>query len=631
MRIRAQLADDAATARTKVTSKLKSRWVHLAAGLVIASVALAGCSGTSGSSSSSGPGASANTATFALPPATTANWIWPFAPIADFSVTNAGSFQELMYRPLYWFGDSKGSPALDESLSLAKLPVYSDGGTTVTIKLKSYKWSNGEKLTAQDVLFWFNMEKAEKANYAAYVPGQFPDNVVSATAPNSTTVVFKTDKAYSQQWFTYNQLGQITPMPAAWDKTSATADGTCSTDVTGCSAVYKYLNAQSKDLPTYATNKLWQVVDGPWHLKSFNADGHVSFIPNTKYSGPVKPTLKQFNLAPYTTEDAEFNVLRSGQTIDVGYIPASDISQPKSASSGPAAAGPNPLKNYDLVPQFLYGINYFPINFNNPTVGPIFKQLYFRQALQSVVDQNSIITTAAKNYGVPTTGPIPSYPASPLISSVEKNNPYPFSLSKASKLLSDNGWTVKPGGVTTCTSPGTAAGDCGTGITQGQPLTFSLPYASGNSETTTAMESMKSNASKVGITLNLSSAPFNTIIGNAVPCKPTDASCSWEFENWGGGWTYDNDYYPTGESIFETGAGSNVGSYSSPTMDALINDTNTKSGTAVMQTYENALAKDLPVVWQPNYTYSLTEIASGLKGVTPQSPFGVLTPENWRY
>jgi peptide/nickel transport system substrate-binding protein len=341
--------------------------------------------------------------------------------------------------------------------------------------------------------------------------------------------------------------------------------------------------------------------------------------------------LKKFILAPYTTDTSEFNVLHTGQTIDVGYIPTQDISQPKSASSGPAEAGPNPLKNYDLVPQFLYGINYFPYNFNNPTVGPIFKQLYFRQAMQSVVDQDSIIKSTAKNYGVPTTGPIPLYPSSPLVSSTEKNNPYPFSLSKASSLLTAHGWKVVAGGSTTCVKPGTAADECGTGITAGEALTFSLPYASGNATIDVGMQSLKSNASKVGITLNLAQQPFNTVIGAAVPCKPTDATCSWQMANWGGGWVYANDYYPTGESLFETGAGSNSGSYSNPTMDGLINDTNTKSGTPVLQTYENALAKDLPVVWQPNYTYSLTEIASGLKGVNPQSAFGLLTPEQWHW
>jgi peptide/nickel transport system substrate-binding protein len=324
-------------------------------------------------------------------------------------------------------------------------------------------------------------------------------------------------------------------------------------------------------------------------------------------------------------------VLRAGSTIDVGYIPTQDIAQPKTDVSDPASAGPNPLKNYDLAPWFLYGINYFPYNFNNPTVGPIFKQLYFRQAFQSVVDQNSVIKSAAKNYGVPTTGPIPLYPQSPLISSGETNNPYPFSISKATSLLTDNGWKVVKGGTTTCAKPGTGSGECGAGITAGEALTFSLPYASGNQTIDTAMQTLKSDASQVGITLNLTSEPFNTVIGNSTPCTPDQAACKWEFGNWGGGWVYADDYYPTGEGIFATGAGSNSGSYSNPDIDKLIQATNTQSGTAVMQSYENALAKDLPVVWQPNYTYSLTEVAGGLKGVTPQNPFGLITPENWKW
>ena len=588
-----------------------------------------GASSSSSNAGSGGPGKAANVASFALPPATVPNWIWPFAPLADFSVTNAGNLQALLYRPLYWFGDDKGGPLINPSLSVANPPKYSADGKTITITLKPYVWSNGEKVTAQDVVFWINMEKAEKANYAAYVAGTFPDDLASVTAPDASTVVLTTKAAYSQQWFTYNELGQITPMPMAWDVTGPGKPGTCATDVNGCKAVWAYLNSQAKDLPSYASSPIWTVVDGPWKLKSFNSDGHVAFVPNPTYAGPIKATLKEFDLVPYTTDTAEFNVLRAGSTIDVGFIPTQDISKSKPAGSGPATAGPNPIKGYDLAPLFLYGVNYFPENFNNPKVGAIFKQLYFRQALQSVVDQNAVLSAAAKGYGVPTTGPVPLYPDSPLVSTLEKNNPYPFSISAAKKYLSDNGWNVTPNGVTKCAKPGTAAGDCGAGITAGEPLTFDLQFSSGNQSVTTAMSALKSDAAQVGITLNLSQAPFNSVIGTAVPCS--GPKCTWQMQNWGGGWAYSPDYYPTGESIFQTGAGSNSGSYSNPAIDKLIVDTNNQSGTAVMQKYEDALSKDLPVIWQPNYTYSLTEIAGGLQGVNPQNPFGYITPEQWHW
>lgn len=596
-------------------------------------LALTGCSSASNSptaaNSATAPGKSANTATFALPPNAVPNWIWPFSPIADFSLTNSGNLQQLLFRPLYWFGND-GKAEVSDSLSLAAQPVYSNGGKTATITLKDYKWSNGTAVTSADVMFWFNMAKAEKKNFAAYVPGQFPDNIVSATAPDAKTVVFNTDKAYSQQWLLYNQFSQITPMPQAWDMTSKTAKGTCATDVSGCAAVYTYLVSQSKDLPTYDSNPLWKIVDGPWSLKSFNSDGHLAFVPNPDYSGPVKASLKEFIEVPFTTDSAEFNVLRGASTIDVGYLPSQDVREARPANTTPDQAGPNPLgTNYTMHPWNLYGINYFPINYNNPTVGPIFKQLYFRQALQSVVDQQGILNSTAKNYGFPTTGPVPVFPDSPLVSQVEKDNPYPFDIKAATKYLADNGWSVTSGQAATCTNPGTSAGQCGAGIANGQALTFNLMYASGTQTVTTAMESLKSNAAQAGIILDISAAPFNTVIGTIIPC--TGSSCTWEMGNWGGGWVYAPDFYPTGETLFQTSAGSNSGGYSNPAMDKLILATTTESGISVMQAFEDALAKDVPVVWQPNYTYSLTMVANALQGVAPQNPYGSINPEQWHY
>ena len=82
-----------------------------------------GSSGTGASGSSGGTPVSGGTATFALPPSTTPNYIFPFTSSTFFSVVNAEDFQYLMYRPLYWFGNG-ASPTLNTSLSLADTPVY---------------------------------------------------------------------------------------------------------------------------------------------------------------------------------------------------------------------------------------------------------------------------------------------------------------------------------------------------------------------------------------------------------------------------------------------------------------------------------------------------------------------------
>ena len=98
--------------------------------------------------------------------------------------------------------------------------------------------------------------------------------------------------------------------------------------------------------------------------------------------------------------------------------------------------------------------------------------------------------------------------------------------------------------------------------------------------------------------------------------------------DWGIGWSYGPDYYPTGESIFATGSGENFGSYSNPVNDANINATHLVSGTAVLDKYENYLSKELPVIWMPDPDSQISEVSAKLKGVT-QSPLLNYTPEFW--
>ena len=233
---------------------------------------------------------------------------------------NLFDFTYLMYRPLYWFGTGV-QPALNTSLSLASAPVFS--GRNVTIKLNNYKWSNGSPVTAQDVMFWINMDRAVPQDWFDYSPGAFPANVSNIKGVSSNELTMTLKKTYSSYWFLYNELSQITPMPAAWDRT-ASGPSNCDTTVSDCAAVYSYLAAQAKDLDTYATNPTWAIVDGPWKLSAFNADGHITFVPNKSYSGPVKPKLAAFQEVPFTTDAAEYDVLQSPSSstkIDVG-LPA---------------------------------------------------------------------------------------------------------------------------------------------------------------------------------------------------------------------------------------------------------------------------------------------------------------------
>ena len=603
---------------------------------------------------SSGASVTKTVVTFAEGPGASPNYIFPFTTLAHFSVANLSQFQEFMYRPMYWFGKG-ATPTINPKLSLAKMPKASNGNKTFTITLKTYKWSNGEKVTSTDVLFWMNIWHAKPTGYAGYFPGglSMPTSVkaIKITSPTTFTLSFK--RSFNPHWLLYNELSEITPLPKAWTRTSLTAapgsagcfNAPFGTNDTACKAVYIFLSEQSgynptkpttkiNALPTYATSPLWGVVDGPWKLHSFGATQPAVMVPNPTYSGPNKPKIKEFIEKPFTTSSAEFNALVNG-TIDWGGLPATDVTSNATPPTKPSATlkpgknNPRLASTYKIIPVYRWGMNYFPENFNSTgdtgNAGPIFRQLYFRQALQDLVTQTAYISHFFKGYGVPTYGPVPVWPHNSFASKYEEKNPYPYSPSKAKALLKSHGWKVVPNGVSTCVKPGTGAHNCGAGIKKGAKLAFTLQYTSGTKSETALMNAERGSWLQAGIKMSLNSATFNTVIGNAVPCHVkagTSKTCKWQMENWGGGWIYSPDYYPSGTEIFETGAASNSGDFHTKTNDKLISQT--EVGSATLTKYENLVAKKLAVIWQPEIVTAV-ELHKGLHH-PPLSPLGDTTP-----
>jgi peptide/nickel transport system substrate-binding protein len=601
----------------------------LAAGAVVLALVAAGCSSSGNSNSSSGTTAvKGGTAVWAEPPSSVPTYIFPYVDSSNISNLNLFDLQYLMYRPLYWFGQN-GQPEPNNSLSLANPPVVN--GRNVTITLKHYMWSDGTQVTAQNVMFWLNMEKALPADYGAYTG--FPANMSSIKVVSPTEIQMTMSKPYSASWLQYNDLSEIVPMPTAWDRT-ASGPSHCETTVSDCAAVYSYLNKQAENLSGYATSPIWGVVDGPWRLSSFNADGHNTFVPNKKYSGPVKPKLSAFQEVPFTTDSAEYDVLRSPSSstkIDVGYLPDQDApSKPANAS-----VGSNPLSGYTLDPLYPWGIDYSAMNFQSSISdhGAIFKQLYFRQALQYMMNQKAIISGPLRGYGALTVGPVAATPATKWLSSTGRaGDPYPYNPTKAKQLLTSNGWKVTPGGTSTCAKPGTAAGECGAGVTAGSGLDFNFLYLSGTAWVQSEMTQLQSNSSSIGIKLNLVPKTLGDILsevgGNCVVVK---APCNWDMANWGFGWSFSPDYLPTGDQLFECGAVANSGGFCDKTNDSLIGQTLTNDSLSLFYQWQNYLAPKLPVIYQPNAAYTLTEVSNSLKGYFPQSPTLSLTPEDWYF
>jgi peptide/nickel transport system substrate-binding protein len=619
--------------------------------VLLGSIGLVACSSApTARSSTSSPGttttagsrtpAKGGTAYFAEQPETPPDYIFPLVSGAYFTPANTSDLQTLLYEPLYWFGE-KSSTSIDYQLSIGNPPVYSDGNKVVTITLKHYMWSDGEEVSARDVVFWIDLLKASRDDWASYVPGGFPDNVVSAAATGPETVQLRLNASYNPIWYTYNELSQITPLPVAWDRTSVSAappspDERDLPDTTPSSAraVYNFLNSQAKDISGYSTSPIWSVVDGPWRLTSLTTNGTATFEPNSRFSGPNKAHLAKFVELPFTSAAAEFSVLRAGPAaggpgsspssdeISVGYVPDNDLPQSGALRS----------QGYQLVDWYPFQFDYFEPNFNNPTVGPILRQLYFRQAFQHLVDQTGWIHAYYGGLGVPTYGPVPASPANPYADANASVNPYPFSVPAARSLLSEHGWKVVPNGVTTCARPGTGVNECGRSITSGEGLNFTLLYPSGLPYTDGSMVDLQSVARKVGIEIALQVATPTTIASTILSCSASQAACSWELGQYGTGWVFEPDHYPSGEEIFETGALGNVANYSNSTTDKLILATTTTSAAgaqAALDSYQDQVRLELPNFWQPS-PGTLVTIQSNLEGFVPNA-YGFISPEEWYF
>lgn len=589
---------------------------------VAATLAVSACGSGSGSSNSGSSGASAGTAasggsaSFALPPNATPNWIFPIGTPGHLASYNS-TIQAEMWLPLYGYDTNSGTLAYDPAISAAEQPVYSNNDTTVAITLRDLTWSNGKKLTSRDVQFWYNLAVANKSQWGAYSAGQIPDSIKSFTIVNSSTFKLQLTHSYNPGWFTANQLSLITPIPqAAWD-TEGGAVGNFDTTTAGAKKVFSYLAGQSGSINSYDGSPLWKVTNGPFSLKSWSNNGTVVLAKSATYHSSDPAKLDTVTFEPFTSDQAEFDSLRSG-SVDYGYIPISDLSQQKLLED----------QGYKIQPWVGWAVSYIPYNFNNPAMGPVFKQLYVRQALQTAVDQKTIVNGIWDGEATAGYGPVPQVPVSPYLSATQKNNPYPFDLAKAKSLLTSHGWTVPANGTATCTKPGTAANECGAGIAAGTKLAFTVISESGSTETTNMMQELQSTFSKIGATLSVKQAPLNTVLNDSAICKPSQAACSWQMSFFGtqGSWYY--PAYPSGEQLFSTSAGVNLGSYSDAQADKLVQATNTSGSASAMQAYSAYLAQNLPVIWVPNPDYQVSAIKNTLGGVV-QNPLATMNPQQW--
>ncbi|MDA8193249.1 MAG: peptide ABC transporter substrate-binding protein [Thermaerobacter sp.] len=559
---------------------------------VAAALGAAGLAGCGTSQPASVPVAPTS-ATIALLPQVSPNWWFPVLSSSAYSDTNL-QMNALMYVPLIHISRTDG---INFSRSLAQSISVNSTGTVYTIHLnRKFKWSNGTPVTSADVVFTYNILKATSTGasnlpwgYGGAGTGGLPARWQSVVAQGPDTVVVTLNTPSNPVWFEHNGLGQIEPVPAAvWNK---------------------YPNNMIEELKfiqSVANNpsaSVYQVVDGPYHFSKMAPNQYWMFSANNQYDGH-KSTLQKIVFQYETSSSAEFAGLKTG-TIQLGFLPASLW---KSRAQ---------LTSDVFFPAYLFGFNYLQPNLNPKApngLGPVFDQPYVRAALEMGIPQQAIISTFYHGYGVTENNPIPSQPKTIFYDAALAKPLYPFNPAAGKALLVKNGWTDVNGVMTK----------------NGVQLKFTLLYVSGSNTDTAIAQLIKQDWAQEGVQVSLESQPFDTVLSTAQQADPSKWNMAW----WGGGWTYEPDYYPTGGAFYATGAGANQGGYTNPTMDTLIKNSY-NPGTSVetlnaLFAYQQFAAQQTPVIWLP-WTAGFNEHASNLHGTvkTFNSITALIYPNWW--
>jgi peptide/nickel transport system substrate-binding protein len=499
----------------------------------------------------------AGTITWAEQPSQAPTWLLPITEAGENAVFNLFTFSWLMWRPTYWtvYGVS---PMLDQQMSLADTPVYTDDDRSVSITFKSsYKWSDGTPITADDLLFDIDLIKAavkeSPANWSGYVPGYFPDDLASTSEPNPQTLVLHLSKPVNPVFFTDDILGQgpTTPLPVqSWDKDSPNGPAVTDwkTNLSDDQKIYNFLITQNKSESSWASSPLWRTVDGPYKLSAFNATtGGYTMTPNAAYGGPHATKVSTFQALPFTSDAAEFNAVLAHQ-VDVAQVPLEDVPNLQRVTR----------LGYRYFGEPDFGMNFAAYNFKDKTgdFAAIASQLYFRQAMEHLEDQAGWITAFFHGAGASAYGPIPVFPQNGFLPADAANNPYPFSVADAVSLLKANGWTVNAGGTDVCSNPGTGTGECGAGIPLGTKLAFDFVYATAPDIIGDQASDLVSQAAQAGVHITLQASNFDFMLENYVDPESPANDDKWAMEDFGG---ESDDPYPTTFGLFNTTGGGQIG------------------------------------------------------------------------
>jgi peptide/nickel transport system substrate-binding protein len=469
----------------------------------------------------------------------------------------------LMFRPLVWIAPDDTQ---DIARSLAESVTPLDGNTRMRVVLKQWHWSDGAKVTADDVLFtWERIEKLGD-EFAYLGQGGIPDRVASVLVVDARTVDFVMKRPTNPEWFMLDGLSVVPALPRhVWGDIGADEMWRRQTDPS-----------------------LTRVVDGPFRLERLRLDRYASFTPNPRYDGA--PAHLARLVLDFQEGGSPLRSLQAG-ALDMAQVPTALWSKLQSMPG--------------FYPQKLaepFGIQEMAFNYHNDKVA-FLRDARVRRALTMATDQARIVHVVYHGFGHENRVPVPPEPPTWLSPSVRAGTvSVRYDPAAARAELEAAGYLPGPDGVRT---------------KEGVRLEFTVTASSETPERTLELQSVQQDLLAIGVVLHISLVSFNQ-----VNSMLADTETGWEAIRIG------NTFFgiPDGSGSFDTG-GALGGGYSDPEMDRLIHESVDLPGHDALFAYEDYAAAQQPVNILPQTGFALL-VADRLGGVDRfVNPQGFWAPE----
>ncbi|MDQ6932190.1 MAG: peptide ABC transporter substrate-binding protein [Candidatus Eremiobacteraeota bacterium] len=441
----------------------------------------------------------------------------------------------------------------------------SNAGKRYILKLRRHAvWSDGVPITANDVVFSLNAYNNPEVIEAQSARLKL---MTSVRALDRYTVAVTLSEPSPP--FLTNALGTVLVLPQH--------------------VLDRYPRDLAKEAQFINTNSDFAqhpIISGPFRVRSFVPDAYTILEPNPRYWG-AKAHLSQIAFRVYPQQDSLYAAVDAGE-IDVTDIP------------------PNLWRVHERLKgrhRFIHWpwnvvFTLLP-NFANPEVS-FLKDVTVRRAMLYAIDRSSIVGGIMNGQADVLSGPVPAF--SPYYN--PKIPQYPYDPEKARRMLEADGWKLRGS----------------TRYKDGKPLRFLLKNGgSTDAVASNVVELIQANLKSVGIACELQNEEINTFFADLHATKFQVALRGRILA------PYPDDYENYDSHQTRARGGYNLGSYSNPTVDALIEKSRTAPSARVarqaLDAYQEAAARDLPAIFL--YSNKLgAVIPENLRGyvLTPNAP-----------